>query len=85
MPRIDSFEVVRLNEGDRPVILIYALGEDGVLYEMSGGRWISLPITDKVLTLEEVQAQQREAQAQAPPEPPSRRARIIKPNNGGRV
>jgi hypothetical protein len=83
MPRITNFETVNIQDGDRPVILIYALGEDGILYEMSGGRWIALPITDKVLTLEEVQAQNRAA-AEAQPQvvAPERRTRGIKPNNG---
>lgn len=31
---------------EREVILIYALGEDGTIYEMSGGRWLPLPIEE---------------------------------------
>lgn len=27
------------------VVLIYALGEDGVIREFSGGKWTSLPVT----------------------------------------
>lgn len=57
MVKILNFEVVHLvePENSRNVILIYALGENGVLYEMAGGRWISLPIGD-VPTLEEIRA-----------------------------
>ena len=81
MTKIASFEVVRLVEGDRPVVLIYALGEDGILYEMSGGRWVALIIGDNVPTLEEIQAQQREAQARLPL---PQRAIKPKPNNDKR-
>lgn len=28
----------------RTIVLIYALGEDGVIYEMSGGKWLPLAI-----------------------------------------
>jgi hypothetical protein len=26
------------------IILLYALGEDGTIYEMSSGKWLALPI-----------------------------------------
>jgi hypothetical protein len=58
--RIASFEVVQFIKDASPVVLIYALGVDGVLYEMSGGRWLTLPITDKnAKTLAEVHEEQR--------------------------
>ena len=82
MIKINNFEVVRLVEGERPVVLIYALGEDGILYEMSGGRWVSLAIGDNVITLAEVQAQNREVQAQAQANQVlQKRAIRPKPNN----
>jgi hypothetical protein len=28
------------------VLLLYALGADGVVYEMTGGRWLALPIEE---------------------------------------
>ena len=56
--KIVDFEVIRLMEDERPVILIYALGQDGILYEMSGGRWIALPIGENVPTVAQVQAEQ---------------------------
>jgi hypothetical protein len=70
MIKIVSFQVVRLINDDRPVILIYALGENGMLYEMSGGRWVALPIGDDAPTLAEVQAEQKARQTHG---------RIIKP------
>ena len=27
-----------------PVIIIYALGDDGNIYELSGGKWLPIPI-----------------------------------------
>jgi len=75
MIKIVNFEVLRLTTPERPIILIYALGEDGILYEMSGGRWISFPIGDHVPTIETVQAEQRALQAQQEELP----SRIIKP------
>lgn len=32
---------------DREVLLLYALGEDGVIYEMVAGKWLALPIIEE--------------------------------------
>lgn len=34
---------------NRRIILIYALGEDGIVYEMSGGKWLALPIAPELM------------------------------------
>jgi hypothetical protein len=43
-----SFQVIEFidpsEKKPKPVILLYALGEDGIIYEMSGGKWRSYPI-----------------------------------------
>lgn len=59
MTKIVHFEIVNLIESEtkRPVVLIYALGEDGILYEMSGGRWVSLALGANIPTLEQVKAE----------------------------
>lgn len=54
MTKIVKFEVIHFEDEvvDRSngnkrrgvVILIYALGQDGVVYEMSGGKWLALPL-----------------------------------------
>jgi len=50
--KVTNFQVVHfteLNDGKpRQVILIYALGEDGNLYEFAAGRWLRIPIKDAV-------------------------------------
>lgn len=38
-----------LKQVAREIILIYALGEDGIVYEMSGGSWLPLPINEENL------------------------------------
>lgn len=38
----------------RNVVLLYALGEDGVIYEFSNRKWLALPITeDKIAQLDD--------------------------------
>lgn len=53
MTKVLNFSVVNFedtvidgkgNESRRQIILLYALGQDGVIYEMSGGKWLALPI-----------------------------------------
>jgi hypothetical protein len=34
---------------DREVIILYGLGDDGIVYEFSGGKWLALPVTDNNL------------------------------------
>jgi hypothetical protein len=34
----------------RPIILLYVLGEDGVVYEMAGGTWRGYPINGETKT-----------------------------------
>lgn len=49
--KILNFEVIHFpetREGEtREVILIYGLGEDGIVYEMAGGRWAGFPVGQK--------------------------------------
>jgi hypothetical protein len=55
MTKVIKFEVLSFTEevkGEdgkttaRPVILLYALGDDGIIYEMSGGKWFGLSINE---------------------------------------
>jgi hypothetical protein len=56
MTKITQFEVIHF-EGPavdelgrkmrREIILLYALGEDGMIYEMSAGKWFALPIDEE--------------------------------------
>jgi hypothetical protein len=56
-----QFEVVHFMETDerdgkvKPRLLLYALGENGIVYEMSGGnKWLALPIdSNKIRKLED--------------------------------
>jgi hypothetical protein len=34
----------------RPIILLYALGEDGVVYEFANGKWRAYPINEETIT-----------------------------------
>jgi hypothetical protein len=48
--RIKDFEVVHfteVNENGKPnhVLMLYCLGEDGYLYELSGGKWLRIEIS----------------------------------------
>jgi hypothetical protein len=57
--RVDSFQVVHFKDtfvntenGDKlekEIVILYALGEDGVIYEMLGGKWLPIPITPETL------------------------------------
>jgi hypothetical protein len=48
--KVKSFQVITWSEatldqaGMRQIIIMYALGEDGVLYEYANGGWLGLPI-----------------------------------------
>jgi hypothetical protein len=55
MTKTTKFEVIHFEEDlkdeigkhiRRQVILLYALGEDGVVYEMASGKWLALSITE---------------------------------------
>jgi hypothetical protein len=48
--KLDRFEVVLFKDGERTVVVIYALGRNGILYEMSGGRWLAMPVFDHTPT-----------------------------------
>jgi hypothetical protein len=32
----------------RPIIIMYALAEDGIVYEFNGGKWKGFPVTEEV-------------------------------------
>ena len=42
----DTFFNEKGRKSERMVILIYALGEDGIVYELSAGKWLPLPIEE---------------------------------------
>ena len=66
MIQVRTFETVQFSDKGHSVVLVYALGENGVVYEMSAGRWIALPIEEGTITLAELQAKaQEEAQDEA--------------------
>jgi hypothetical protein len=56
MIKVTKYDVIHFPEvvvnketgetGSREVILMYALGMDGIVYEMSGGKWFPLPIDE---------------------------------------
>lgn len=33
----------------RPIIIMYALGEDGIVYEFTGGKWRAYPINQETI------------------------------------
>lgn len=45
----EEFKDERGARRERVVLLIYALGEDGIVYEMSGGKWLALPIEERLM------------------------------------
>lgn len=54
MTKVTQFEIVHFKDAfkqedgklvDREVLLLYGLGEDGIIYEMALGKWLALPIT----------------------------------------
>jgi hypothetical protein len=57
MTKVTQFEVVHFREQirqegnkkpiEREIILMYALGEDGIMYEMAAGKWLALPIVEE--------------------------------------
>ena len=70
MIKVSNFEVVRFednvfddkgNQSRRQIILLYALGEDGCIYELNGGRWLALPIEQGNLRSFPMPVQQRGA------------------------
>lgn len=54
--RVTQFQTVHFREkvksspngkaAEREILILYALGEDGVVYEMVGGKWLPLPIIE---------------------------------------
>lgn len=51
--KVKQFEIVHFKDKvkgengdfvDREILLLYALAEDGIVYEYSGGKWLGLPI-----------------------------------------
>jgi hypothetical protein len=48
--RVKQFQAVhfvdRTTKEPREIVLLYALGEDGIVYEFSGGNWLALPIKE---------------------------------------
>lgn len=38
---------------DREVLILYALGEDGIVYEYSGGKWLGLPVTKATVPMKD--------------------------------
>lgn len=56
MVKVESYNVIHFEDifldekgkkQQRAIILIYALGEDGIIYEMSAGKWLPLPIDEE--------------------------------------
>lgn len=43
-----SFQVIQFTDPSekkpKPIIILYCLGEDGIVYEMSAGKWRPYPI-----------------------------------------
>jgi hypothetical protein len=46
---VTSFQAVHFSDEGREVILIYALGADGIVYECGGGTWLPLPINEETI------------------------------------
>jgi len=47
--KITNFQVVQFHDPqqeNRPVIIMYALGEDGIIYEFNGAKWSAYPIKE---------------------------------------
>lgn len=57
--RFTSFQVVHFKDkvksndngkiSDREILILYGLGDDGVIYEFSNGKWMALPVTENNL------------------------------------
>lgn len=44
--KIVEFQVIHFSQSEGHPILIYALGNDGIMYELAGGRWAAYPIAE---------------------------------------
>lgn len=57
--RFTSFQVIHFKDKvkqndngkvvDREILILYGLGDDGIIYEFSNGKWMALPVTDSNL------------------------------------
>lgn len=57
--RVSSFQVVHFKDTfinddngdkiDKQIVILYALGEDGIVYEMLGGKWLPIPINQETM------------------------------------
>jgi len=52
--KVDDFRVIHFIDSTmkepRQIILMYALGEDGVVYEFANGKWRAYPINEETIT-----------------------------------
>lgn len=56
--KVQHFEMVHFRDKvkgengkaqDREVLILYALGENGIIYEYTGGKWLGLPINQSTI------------------------------------
>lgn len=54
LTKVKEFQLVHFRDNvkqdngqavDREILILYALAEDGIIYEYTGGKWLGLPIT----------------------------------------
>ena len=64
LTKATKFEVIHFGAGEVYSILSYALGEDGIIYELAGGKWAAYPIEE---------GKMRDPFVAPPPPPPNLR------------
>jgi hypothetical protein len=47
--KVKAFQVIHFMDEGKPIIILYALGEDGIMYECTGGKWMPLPIKEDTI------------------------------------